>query len=143
MRHLANHPRTPCTIFVGVMPTKAAVTRLKLSAGAPAMMASKSFGYRWASCMACRPPLEHPMKKDFSAALRKDVKSNVRVLYLSLRRDVPALVSLAILDRLVGHNDKEVLSRKIRESSQNLTEAKMYEAEAVLAKGPAVADPMP
>jgi len=67
----------------------------------------------------------------------------VRVLYLSLRRDVPALVSLATLDRLLGHNDKEVQARQIRESSQNLTEAKMYEAQAVLARGPAVVDPLP
>lgn len=82
-------------------------------------------------------------EKDFPAALRKDVESNVRVLYLSLRRDVPALASLATLDRLVGHNDKEVQSRKIRESSQNLTEAKMYEAEMVLVRGPAVTEPLP
>jgi len=82
-------------------------------------------------------------EKDFPAALRKDVESNVRVLYLSLRRDVPALVSLATLDRLLGHNDKEVQARQIRESSQNLTEAKMYEAQAVLARGPAVVDPLP
>ncbi len=80
---------------------------------------------------------------EFPPALRKDVESNVRVLYLSLRRDVPSLVALATLDRLVGHSDKEVQARKIRESSQNLTEAKMYEAEVVLARGPAVADPLP
>ena len=82
-------------------------------------------------------------EQDFPAALRKDVESNVRVLYLSLRRDVPALVSLATLDRLVGHSDQAVQARKIRESGQNLTEAKMYEAEAVLARGPAVTDPLP
>ncbi|MBE34043.1 MAG: hypothetical protein CMI16_00500 [Opitutaceae bacterium] len=82
-------------------------------------------------------------EKDFPPALRKDVESNVRVLYLSLRRDVPALVALATLDRLVGHDAKEVQARKIRESSQNLTEAKMYEAEAVLARGSALLDPLP
>ena len=82
-------------------------------------------------------------EQDFPPAVRKDVESNARNIYLSLRRDVPALVALATLDRLVGQSEEEVRARKIRESSQNLTEAKMYEAEAVLAIGPAVVDPLP
>ena len=82
-------------------------------------------------------------EQDFPPAVRKDVESNARNIYLSLRRDVPALVALATLDRLVGQSEEEVRARKIRESSQNLTEAKMYEAEAVLARGPAVVDPLP
>ena len=82
-------------------------------------------------------------EKDLPAALRKDVESVVRMNYLVLRGDVPALISLATLDRLMNHDDKSVQSRKTRESSQNFTEAKMYEAAAVLARGPAVAEPLP
>lgn len=82
-------------------------------------------------------------KQEYPAALRKDLESQARTIYLSVRRDVPSLTALATLDRLVGHDDAKVLARKIRVSNQNITEAKLYEMEAVLARGPAVADPLP
>lgn len=79
----------------------------------------------------------------FPEALRRDVKTNLRNIYLSLRRDVPPLMALAQLDRLEGRDAQRELARKERASGQNITEAKLYEAEAVLAKGAAVADPSP
>jgi len=82
-------------------------------------------------------------QQEYPAALRKDLESQARTIYLSVRRDEPSLIASATLDRLVGSDAEKVLARKIRESSQNITEAKLYEMEAVLARGPAVADPLP
>ncbi len=82
-------------------------------------------------------------EQEYPAALRKDVESNVRNIYLSLRRDVPSLMAVATLDRLLGYDEEKKRALKIRESNQSLTEAKLYEAKAVLARGSAIVDPLP
>ena len=41
-------------------------------AGAPAMMPSKSSGYRWAAVSACRPPVEQPLKYESFAGFPKN-----------------------------------------------------------------------
>lgn len=70
----------------------------------------------------------------FPAALRSDVQMDARNIFLSLRRDQPSLTALAVLDRL-QHTHARETNLAIRESSQNLTEARLYETLAVLKKG--------
>ena len=43
--------------------------RIPSHADAPATMASKSLGYRCASVMAWRPPVEQPLKNEIFGAL--------------------------------------------------------------------------
>lgn len=83
------------------------------------------------------------LEAEFPDALRRDVNIDLRNIYLSLRRDTPPLTALATLNRLEGHDAQREKSFRDRESSQNITEAKLYEALAVLEKGAAVSEPAP
>ena len=47
-------------------------------------------------------------------------------------------MALAMLDRLLTPDPKRVKSRVVRESSQNIAEARLYEALAALERGPDV-----
>lgn len=71
----------------------------------------------------------------FPAALRRDLETNQRNVILSLRRDLPSLTALTALERLAGPDADRAAGRASRESSQNLVEAKLYEAAAVLQPG--------
>ncbi|MCF7761768.1 MAG: extracellular solute-binding protein [Cephaloticoccus sp.] len=73
---------------------------------------------------------------EFSTALRRDLSLQVRNMFLTLRHETPALTALATLDRLQHPVATRVASRQVRESSQHITEARLYEALAVLAREP-------
>lgn len=74
----------------------------------------------------------------FPAALRRDLETNQRNVVLSLRRDLPSLAALTVLERLASPDAARAKGRADRESSQNLVEARYYEAAAVLREaGPA------
>jgi raffinose/stachyose/melibiose transport system substrate-binding protein len=83
-------------------------------------------------------PFLGALEPRFPEALRRDVEAEVRNGYLSLRRDLGPLTSLSVLDRLEGVDPERRRSRMEREGSQNLSEARLYEAVAVLRDGPAV-----
>jgi len=68
----------------------------------------------------------------FETALRQDLDRDARNALVSLRRQVPALVALAALDRLEGVDAIRQAARLDRESNQHLTEARYYETQAVL-----------
>lgn len=82
------------------------------------------------------------LDRHFPAALRQDLGMDVRNVYLSLRRDQPALTAVAVLDRL-EHTNARAASLDERESSQNLTEARLYETLTVLKKGRSLDHPTP
>jgi len=67
----------------------------------------------------------------------------LRHINRSLQHELPALTALATLDRLQTPDQHRVAAREVRESSQAITEARIYEALAVLEKGPAVAGSTP
>lgn len=71
----------------------------------------------------------------FPVALRRDMQTNVRNMTISLRRDVTPLAALAVLERLVGLDEREHDSLTTRESNQTMVEAKLYEATLVLERG--------
>lgn len=75
---------------------------------------------------------------EFGPALRRDLTRDARNALESMRRQVPALAGLAVLDRLEGADPQRRAARLDRESNQHLTEARYYETLAVLEKGPAV-----
>jgi len=77
-------------------------------------------------------------ESEFPAALKSDLSMQLRHMFRSLQHELPALTALATLDRLQTPNPHRVASRGIRESNQSITEAKLYEALAVLENGPAV-----
>ncbi len=76
----------------------------------------------------------------FDPALRQDLARDARNALESMRRQVPALTGLAVLDRLEGVDPVRQAARRERESNQHLTEARYYETLAVLEKGAAVTD---
>ena len=77
-------------------------------------------------------------EEPFPAALRSDLNMQLRHMFRSLQHELPALTALASLDRLQTPDSPRIASREVQESSQNITEARLYEALAVLEKGPAV-----
>lgn len=77
-------------------------------------------------------------EKEFPKALKSDLRNKTRHLTLSLRHDMQPLMALAMLDRLQGPDPKRIKSRVVRESSQNIAEARLYEALAALERGPDV-----
>lgn len=74
-------------------------------------------------------------------ARERDLKMDLRNVYLSLRRDLPPLTALAMLDRAEGVDEYRQAARVKRESTQTLTEAKLYEAEFVMKHGDELAGP--
>lgn len=80
-------------------------------------------------------PFLNALEPRFPDAIRRDVEAEVRNGYLSLRRDLGPLTALSVLDRLDGISPERVRSREEREGSQNLSEARLYEAIAVLERG--------
>ena len=76
---------------------------------------------------------------EFPAALRRDLGLHVRNMFLTLRHETPALIALSTLDRLQRPVATRMASRQVRESSQHITEARLYEALTVLAKEPELA----
>ncbi|MEZ5415607.1 MAG: ABC transporter substrate-binding protein [Opitutaceae bacterium] len=80
-------------------------------------------------------PFLQALEPSFPAAIERDVRAEVRNVYLSLRRDLAPLTALTVLDRLEGADAERLRSREEREGSQNLSEARLYEAIAVLERG--------
>ena len=78
-------------------------------------------------------------KPGFEPALRQDLARDARNALDSMRRQMPALVGLATLDRLEGTDPDRRQARLDRESNQHLTEARYYETLAVLEHGRDVA----
>ena len=83
-------------------------------------------------------PFSAVITAEFPAALKRDIEKDLRDVYLSIRRDLPPLAALTVLDRLEGLDPERRLSRLRRESNQAITEAKLYEAEFLLQHGPAM-----
>lgn len=77
-------------------------------------------------------------EKQFPDALKSDLRNKTRHLTLSLRHDLQPLMALAMLDRLLTPDPKRVKSRVVRESNQNIAEARLYEALAALEREPDV-----
>jgi len=77
-------------------------------------------------------------RPEFREALVRDLQTDLRNVYLSLRRDLAPLTALAMLDLLEDGDAHRESSRRDRESSQTIIEAKLYEAEFVLPLGPAM-----
>lgn len=80
---------------------------------------------------------------EFPDALKNDLKTKTRALVVSLRHDIPALTALAQMDRRQAGDLRLLASRPIRESNQTIAEARLYEALAALALGPAVSGSVP
>jgi len=74
-------------------------------------------------------------ESEFPAALKADLNIELRHMKRSLRHELPALTALATLDRLQKPDPHRVASREIRESTQTITEARIYEALVVLDQG--------
>ncbi len=83
-------------------------------------------------------PFLEVFQQEFHDALRRDLKKDLRDVYLSIRRDLPPLTALTVLDRLEGLDSNRYRSRLRRESNQAITEAKLYEAEFLTRHGSAV-----
>ncbi len=94
--------------------------------------------YHLTSSSGSVPEFLESFEDKFPAALKRDLRIDLHNMYLSLRRDIPSLTAQATLDRLDSSGARSAQLWKNRESSQNITEAKIYESEAVLAKGPAL-----
>ena len=80
---------------------------------------------------------------EFPVALKNDLKTKTRALVVSLRHDIQALTALAQMDRRQAGDLRLLASRPIRESNQTIAEARLYEALAALALGPAVSGSVP
>ncbi|MCC6416026.1 MAG: extracellular solute-binding protein [Opitutaceae bacterium] len=79
------------------------------------------------------------LEAGFPAALLRDVRTNMRNMTISLRRDITPLAALAVLDGRDELNERERHSLAERESNQTMIEAKLYESVAVLERGRDVA----
>ncbi len=81
------------------------------------------------------------IEAQFPTAVRRDIETDMRNIVLSVRRDITPLIALAALDERVGLDQRERDSLALRESNQTMIEAKLYEAQLVLEKGPNVTKP--
>jgi|UniRef100_UPI00404A5803 ABC-type glycerol-3-phosphate transport system substrate-binding protein len=94
--------------------------------------------YHLTSATGSVPEFLAAFEDKFPDALKRDLRIDLHNMYLSLRRDIPSLTAQATLDRLEYSEIPSAQLWKNRESGQNITEAKIYEAQAVLEKGPAI-----
>jgi|UniRef100_UPI00404B0F98 raffinose/stachyose/melibiose transport system substrate-binding protein len=97
--------------------------------------------YRLTSANGSVEDFLQAIEAQFPTAVRRDIETDMRNIVLSVRRDITPLIALAALDERVGLDQRERDSLALRESNQTMIEAKLYEAQLVLEKGPNVTKP--